>query len=124
MNYYESVVVFDSLLPEEIIERHIERFKKFILDRKAEIIKIDKWGKKKLAYAIKKKTYGLYVSFEFKTSQPIVRKLENEYRLIEDILRFLTIKRTEREIEYIAEREKKAEKKETEKSNKSVKNRI
>jgi len=112
MNYYESVVVFDSLLPDETIENYIEKFKKFILDRNAELVKIDKWGKKKLAYEIKKKTYGYYVSFEFKTDQSFVKELENEYRLIEDILRFLTIKRTEQELKYLSEKEKKEKKKE------------
>ena len=112
MNYYESVVVFDSLLPEETIENYIEKFKKFILERKAELVKIDKWGKKKLAYEVRNKTYGFYVSFEFKTSNFFIRELENEYRLIEDILRFLTIKRTEKELEYFSEQEKIAKKKE------------
>jgi len=112
MKYYESVVVFDSLLPEETIEGYIEKFKNFISERKVEMTNIDKWGKKKLSYEIKKKTYGFYVSFEFKTDRDITRELENEYRLSEDILRFLTIKRTEKEMEYILEKTNKLKKKE------------
>ena len=61
---YESVVVFDGSLPDETLTKEQEKIEKF-LQKNAEFDKTNVWGKKNLAYEIKKKKTGYYCLFLF-----------------------------------------------------------
>jgi len=89
MALYESIIILDSLLTPEEINKIADRVKELIEGDQGKIVKIDKWGKRRLAYEIQKKQYGFYISFVFdgKNSTPIV--LENEYNYNDKILRYL-----------------------------------
>ena len=52
---------------------------------------IDRWGRRRLAYAIKKKTAGFYVQVLHKSPTDIVPKLEQAFKLDEEIIRYLTV---------------------------------
>jgi small subunit ribosomal protein S6 len=52
---------------------------------------LNKWGRKRLAYSINKKTNGFYVNIEFTAPAPLLASLERAFQLDEMILRFLTI---------------------------------
>lgn len=63
----------------------------YIQKNNGEIRAVEKWGRRRLAYAIKKKNNGFYTLFEFKASGDLVAKLERQYQLNENIIRYLTI---------------------------------
>lgn len=88
---YETTFVIDSLLRSDEIDDTIRRYLKFISDNGGEIRRVERWGKKRLAYEIKKRQYGYYVYVRFDGPPTIVAALEREYRLDENILRYLTI---------------------------------
>jgi len=77
------------MAPKEI-DAAIERFSGIITENKGMIRKVDKWGKRRLAYEIKKKQYGFYVSLEFEGIGNIPGELENEYNYNDKVMRFLT----------------------------------
>ncbi len=52
---------------------------------------VDRWGRRRLAYPIKKKTAGFYVQVLHKSPTDIVRKLEQAFKLDEEIIRYLTV---------------------------------
>ena len=52
---------------------------------------VDRWGRRRLAYAIRKKTAGFYVQLLHKSPTDIVPKLEQAFKLDEDIIRYLTV---------------------------------
>ena len=52
---------------------------------------LNKWGRKRLAYSINKKTNGYYVNFEFAAPSSLIAPLERGYQLDELILRYLTV---------------------------------
>ncbi len=85
--YYETVVVIDSLIGDDAIKTIIEKIKDVITQKQAKIVKLEEWGKKKLAYPIKKKTYGYYVSVEFEGPGDVNAALQEYYRITESILR-------------------------------------
>ncbi|RMD99854.1 MAG: 30S ribosomal protein S6 [Calditrichaeota bacterium] len=89
---YETTIVIDPQLKSVEIEEVIKKVTDFITNHGGEIVKVEEWGKRRLAYEINKKQYGYYVHIRFNASGQLVHLLEREYRLSEAILRYLTIK--------------------------------
>ena len=91
-NIYESAVLINAALDDEQIEAIIARIKEAIVSNGGEISEVENWGRKRLAYMVKKSKIGYYVIFRFNAPSNIVSKLERFYTLDEYILRFLTIR--------------------------------
>ena len=72
MKRYEVIVIVKSELTEEDITALIERCQTIITDRKGVIAKVDKWGKRRLAYEINKQKDGFYFLIDFAGDGPIV----------------------------------------------------
>ena len=88
---YESIIIINAALEDAQIETEIEKIKDFITKNNGEIRALEKWGRRRLAYAIKKKNNGFYCLYEFKAPGDIIAKLERQYLLNENIIRFLTV---------------------------------
>jgi small subunit ribosomal protein S6 len=91
-NVYESAVLINAALDDEQIESIISRIKETIVNNGGEIREIENWGRKRLAYMVRKSKIGYYVIFRFNASSTLLSKLERYYSLDEYILRYLTIK--------------------------------
>ena len=91
MRTYQTVIIIDSLLKVEEIDAIIEKVLRIINNNGGKVIEVDRWEKKRLAYEIKKRQYGYYVEIIFEASGDLVRILERDYRLDENILRYLTV---------------------------------
>jgi small subunit ribosomal protein S6 len=89
---YETTVVVDSMLKPDDVKGLRDRIANFISNNGGELIKVDDWGKRRLAYEIKKKQYGFYIHMRFNAPPGVLVLLEKEYRLNESVLRYLTIK--------------------------------
>lgn len=89
---YESAVLLNAALDDEQINSIIARIKETIINNGGEIREIENWGRKRLAYMVKKSKIGYYVIFRFDAPSNIVAKLERFYSLDEQILRFLIVK--------------------------------
>jgi len=100
-NVYESAVIINAALDDEQIESIISRVKETIANNGGEIREIENWGRKRLAYMVKKSKIGYYAIFRFNAPSNIVSKLERNYSLDEHILRYLTIKLDSDAIEYL-----------------------
>lgn len=92
MTLYETTLVIDPQLKPLEIEEVIKKVTSFIANHGGEIVKVDEWGKRRLAYEINKKQYGYYVHIRFRGPGQLIKLLEREYRLMEPMLRYLTIK--------------------------------
>ena len=92
MNNYESVILINKNIGEEKIEKVINNFADFI-KKNGNLIKIDKLGIKKLAYEVRKQEYAYYVVYEFKTNGNTILELERLYRISDEILKFITIRK-------------------------------
>lgn len=92
MRRYENVFILLPDLQDEEISQSIERYRTVLTDNGAEMLRVDEWGRRKMAYEINNQTKGYYVLFEFiSNSEPIV-ELERQMRLDDTVIRFLTIK--------------------------------
>ncbi len=92
MKLYETTVVMDSTMKTDEIRHLIDKFSNFISNHGGNIVKVDEWGKRRLAYEIKKKQYGYYVNIRFAAPAAVPVLLEREYRLNESVLRYLNVK--------------------------------
>lgn len=88
---YETIFILDMELTEEARAEHIEKIKSVIENDGGEILTIDEWGKKRLAYAIKFKREGYYVYVTFKAGAETPDAIERIYRITEGFLKGLII---------------------------------
>ena len=100
-NIYESAVIINAALDDEQIENVISRIKETITNNGGEIREIDNWGRKRLAYMVKKVKLVTMLSSDLTLPPTIVSKLERDYILDDHILRFLTIALDNDAIEYL-----------------------
>lgn len=91
MRTYQTVVIIDSLLKSEEIDAIIEKIVRNINNNGGKIVTIDRWEKKRLMYEIKKRQYGYYVEIVFEAPHNLIKIMERDYRLDENILRYLTV---------------------------------
>ncbi len=102
MAIYETIFILDSLLPPKEIDAAIERFSNIITQNGGKVRKVDKWGKRRLAYEIQKKQYGFYGSIEFEGVGNIPKELESEYNFNDKVLRYLTYRYDKRKLKAMA----------------------
>lgn len=89
--FYESYLIIDGNLEDAAIDEEIKKFESLLLKNEVEIIKIDRIGRKRLAYPIKNNSNGFYICFEILSLPDLIKKIERAYKLDENILRYLTI---------------------------------
>jgi small subunit ribosomal protein S6 len=105
---YESAVIINAALEDEQIDALVNKLKDAITVNGGEITSVDVWGRKRLAYQIKKSKIGYYVIFQFDAPVTAVAQVERVYRLEESVLRFLTIQLSKFALEYFADQKQKA----------------
>ena len=88
---YESAILINAALDDEAIKTLISKVKETITNNAGEILEVEDWGRKRLAYQVKKSKIGYYVIFRFNSQPDLIPKLERYYQLDETILRYLTI---------------------------------
>lgn len=92
MSKYELVVIFTAALEEAKLKELTEKISQLIQSYKAKDIKTQVWGKKELAYLIKKQSLGFYVQYNFELAPKEVISLDKKLKDNEQILRFLLLK--------------------------------
>lgn len=93
MNQYETGFIVAPNLPEEEATALINQLAEVVSARNGRLIKKDLWGKRKLAYPIKRFNEGLYVFLVYEGSPAIPAELERRFKQTDAILRFITVKR-------------------------------
>jgi small subunit ribosomal protein S6 len=89
---YESVIVFDGTLSDDALHKEQAQVEEF-LKQNAALEKVDVWGKRGLAYPIKKKRLGYYCLFIYEGEGGVINALERHLKLNEAVLRHLTVVR-------------------------------
>lgn len=89
--HYESYIIVDGNYEDNVIEEIIKKYEAFFKKNEVEIKNVDRIGRRRMAYQIKKKQNGFYVCFEIIASATVIAKLERTYKLDENIIRYLTI---------------------------------
>ena len=101
---YETVFILTPVLSDAQMKEAVEKFTNLLTNNGAEIVNIEEWGLRKLAYPIQKKSTGFYSLIEFNADPQLIRKLETEFRRDERVLRWLTFRLDKYAAEYAAKR--------------------
>lgn len=91
-NKYESIFIVDSSLEEEGIKALVEKFKT-LLEKSAELEKLDEWGKRKLAYPVNDMMEGYYVLADFSADPEFPKELERIYKITDGIIKYMIIRK-------------------------------
>ena len=91
MRKYETVFISDPDLSEQSRSDLFDKVRNIIANEKGLLLNFDEWGNKKLAYEIKKKLRGHYVCATYGGNGDLVKELERNFRLTDDVLKFMTI---------------------------------
>ena len=109
MRSYETVfIVKPDKTPEET-EKDLELIIENMNNHKCDVLDIERWGRKKLAYTIENFNEGYYFLIKFKSEADYPKELEKRYNFSENIIRYITVK-----LDDSASTEKKVEQKEVE----------
>ncbi|WGH27694.1 MAG: 30S ribosomal protein S6 [Candidatus Shikimatogenerans bostrichidophilus] len=108
--YYETIIIFTSILSEEQIKISYNEYKKYFKKKNIKIFKKKNLGMKKLSYEIKKNKNGFFYLFIFKSYPNLIKKINNKMLQDERIIRFLIIKMDKYAIKYYKNNDKKKNK--------------
>jgi len=92
MRRYETIFILRPSLNEDEITAIIDRSTTILTEVNGQIIELDKWGMKKLAYPIKKDLQGYYVFCDYCSTPDAVAEMERKFRLDDAVLRYMTLK--------------------------------
>ena len=92
MRRYEIMFIVDPSLPEEEIDQLNSEVEIQIKEAGGEIESIEKMGRRKLAYEVKRRTDGFYVLFTVAADGDILKEVERRFRVMDQVLRYLTVR--------------------------------
>ena len=95
MSKYELAVVLSAAITDEERTAALDRVKEYITRAGGTITNVDEWGKKKLAYPIRKMTEAFYTFIRFEAEASAPAQVEENVRLMEQVIRFLCVSKEE-----------------------------
>lgn len=92
MSTYETIFIVNPNISDDDVNKTSEKMQEIVVREGGQILKVENWGKKKLAYEVKKQKKGTYVYFLFEAGPTLVAELERNLRLADPVLKFMTVK--------------------------------
>jgi small subunit ribosomal protein S6 len=92
MRIYENLFIVKPDVTEEDIDKLIELLSSHVTKAGGTVDKVDKWGKRRLAYRVEKQREGSYVLFQFTAGPETVKEFERRMRVQDSIIKFLTVR--------------------------------
>jgi small subunit ribosomal protein S6 len=114
MRKYETIFIAHPDLVEEEVKGLIEKTKGTIESLNGQLIKVEEWGRRKLAYQLKKLTKGYYVLIRFLGDGQILAEIERNLRLSDGVLKYHSVRLDEQAPEEEAPAQESPEGEETE----------
>lgn len=94
MTCYETLFVVKPTLTEEETAAQIAKIKEILAKEGAQLLATDDKGMRKLAYAVEKHNRGYYTVLFYKGEGTVIKELERNLKINEDVIKFLTVKYT------------------------------
>lgn len=101
MRSYQSLIILKPDLEDAQVDQVIEKIGQFIQKSGGSTLKLEKWGKKRLAYKVKKNKFGIYINIYHTCANDKVAELEKEYQLYDQIIKYMIIKIEDKDLERI-----------------------
>lgn len=91
MRLYEIVYIFDAALDEDSVNKKLETFHALVLGSDGEVVQVDHWGARQLAYPVNKQKTGYYVISQVRTGSQGLPEFERILKLDTDVMRYLIV---------------------------------
>ena len=91
-NTYELTYVINAVISDNQVQDLIKRVSSYVTENGGEVVEVDQWGSRRLAYPIMKKRNGFYVNMYFRAPGSIILRLERSLEIDDNVLRYLTMK--------------------------------
>ena len=101
MRNYQSVLILKPDLDEAQVEESVNKITAILKKFGGSILKLDKWGKKRLSYRVRKNKFGFYLNIYHTCEPDGVPNLEKEYQLYDLIIKYMVIRLEDRDIERV-----------------------
>jgi small subunit ribosomal protein S6 len=92
MRHYETLYIVNPELDDENYKAVVDKFRDLIEKEKGVIVKLEEWGKQRLAYLVKKFDQGVYVLMDYCGGPGVTAELERDLKLDDRILKYQTVK--------------------------------
>lgn len=92
MRHYELVYIINPNLEAESLKEVVDKFSDIVNKSKGSVVEVNEWGKRKLAYEVKKFDKGYYVLLDFCGQPGVLKELERNLKLDDRVLKYLNIK--------------------------------
>jgi small subunit ribosomal protein S6 len=92
MRIYEELFIIKPDVPDEEADQFVEHLQSHLTSAGATVDKVEKWGKRRLAYRVEKYREGAYVLIQFSGGPEIVKELERRLRVADSVLKFITVR--------------------------------
>jgi small subunit ribosomal protein S6 len=92
MRHYETLYIVNPELDDENYKAVVDKFRDLIEKEKSVIVKLEEWGKQRLAYQVKKFDQGAYVLMDYCGGSGVTAELERDLKLDDRILKYQTVK--------------------------------
>ena len=89
---YEELFIIKPDVPEEEADQFVDNLQTHLTSAGATVDKVDKWGKRRLAYRVDKYREGAYVLIQFSGGPEVVKELERRLRVSDSVLKFITVR--------------------------------
>ena len=96
MNKYELAVVLSAKLEDDERAAALEKVKGYITRFGGNVVDVDEWGKKRLAYEIQKMSEAFYYFIQFDAASTVPAEVERDVRIMDNVLRFLVVRKDEK----------------------------
>ncbi|UWG97246.1 30S ribosomal protein S6 [Dehalobacter sp. DCM] len=93
MQAYENMYIIRPDLDEEAVKANVDKFAEVVTANGGSDLKVDVWGKRRLAYEVKKFNEGVYVLMNFNGEARTVDELERLMKISDAVIRFMTTKK-------------------------------
>jgi small subunit ribosomal protein S6 len=97
MRYYETLYLINPNIEEEGYRDVVNKFNSFVENNKGIVIRVDEWGKKTLAYTVKKFDKGYYVLLQYCGEPVLIEKLQRDLKLDDRVIKYQTVKLSDNE---------------------------
>jgi len=89
---YETIFLVRPDLADDLVDKIVERIRGIVHRDGGKVIKVENWGKKKVAYEVKKHLRAIFVRFLYLGSTQMVAEFERNLRMTDDVLKYQSVK--------------------------------
>jgi small subunit ribosomal protein S6 len=96
---YQSVLILKPDVDEPHVDKALEKIGEFIKSNGGASLKVEKWGKKRLAYRVKKNRFGVYLNIYHTLESAKVIDLETKYKFYDLVIKYMVVRLSDGELE-------------------------